>query len=159
MHNVTAGSRSTTVVYSERLTPSLWAFISAAVCAPMAALVFAPLDGTIALGVGLAVGIALIAALVALSPRVVVADGWLRVGRARIAVRHLGAAEALVAEDARQARGPGLARDDWHLLRGGIDGVLRVAVVDGDDPIARWVFSSRTPERIVAAIGRAQAAA
>ncbi len=159
MHNVTAGSRPTTVVYRERLTPSLWVLLSAAVCAPMAALVFAPMDGTVALAVGLAVGIVLIATLVALSPQVVVADGWLRVGRARIEVRHLGGGESLSADEARQARGPGLDRDDWHLVRGGIDGVVRVAVVDSDDPVARWVFSSRTPERVVAAIGRAQAAA
>ena len=40
----------------------------------------------------------------------------------------------------------------WHRLRGGIDGVVRVTVTDPDDPVTEWVFSSRTPDRVVAMI-------
>ena len=43
--------------YRERLSPSLWVIVSAAVAAPMAALVFAPIDTTLALVAGALVGV------------------------------------------------------------------------------------------------------
>lgn len=138
--------------YRERLSPSLWALVSAAVCGPMVALVLAPIDSTLGLVVGAVVSAVVVAGLVALSPVIDVRDGWLRVGRARIELRYLGAAESLTGDDARTARGPELRATSWHLLRGGIDGVVRVAIDDTDDPVAHWVFSSRTPDRITALI-------
>lgn len=153
MHNT---DRSAPPSYRERLSPSLWLLVSAAVCAPMAAVTFAPIDTTLALVVGLAVGVGLVSALIAGAPVVSVSDGEVRVGRAHIAVSDLGEPEILAGEAARAARGSDLRRDDWHLLRGGIDGVVRVPVADEDDPTARWVFSSRTPERVAAMITRAQ---
>jgi hypothetical protein len=42
------------------------------------------------------------------------------------------------------------------MFRGGIDPVVRVPVLDPGDPVTEWVFSTRTPDRVVAAITRAQ---
>lgn len=120
----------------------------------MVALVLAPIDGSLGLVVGAIVSALVVAGLIALSPVIEVRDGWLRVGRARIELDYLGAAEALSEDAARTARGPELRATSWHLLRGGIDGVVRVAVEDPEDPVAHWVFSSRTPERITALIGQ-----
>lgn len=156
MHNTAAGTRPTVSGYRERLSPSLWLIVSAAVCAPMAALVVAPVDATLALVVGIAVGALIVAGMILVSPVLTVSDGTLRVGRAHIDVAELGAALAVTGDAAREARGPGLPRSAWHLLRGGIDGVVRVEVTDPDDPVTDWVFSSRTPERVVAAIERAR---
>lgn len=143
-------------LYRERLTPSLWTLLAAAVAAPMVSLVFVPLDATVALLAGLAVAVAIIAALVLLSPVVAVQGGELRVGRAHIPVRFLGDPTGLVGAEAREVRGPGLPRTAWHALRGGIDGVVRVPVLDERDPVTEWVFSTRTPDRVVSAIRRAQ---
>ncbi|HCJ48542.1 MAG TPA: DUF3093 domain-containing protein [Microbacterium sp.] len=142
--------------YRERLSPSLWLIVSAAVCAPMAAIVFAPVDGTWALLIGLIVGIAIVVALIASAPRLRVDGTELRVGRAHIDVSYLGTPEVLTGDEARAARGRDLSPTDWHLLRGGIDGVVRVPLTDENDPTTRWVFSSRTPERVAARITRAQ---
>ena len=139
--------------YRERLSPSLWTLLSAAVAAPMTALVFAPIDATVSLLVGLLTAAALLAALVLLAPVVEVRGGELRVGRARIPVGYLGEAEPFTGDEARQLRGPALPRTAWHLLRGGIDGK-----VVARDPVGEWVFSSRTPDRVCAAIRRAQRA-
>lgn len=151
-----AGTRPTAAGYRERLSPSLWTLVSAAVGGPMVALVFTPIDATLALVVGAVAGIALVSALILTAPIVAVTGGELRVGRAHIDVAHLGDPAGVTGEDARQARGPGLSRDAWHLLRGGVDGVVRVPVQDADDPVTEWVFSSRTPDRVIAAIRRAQ---
>lgn len=142
--------------YRERLGPSLWILVSAAVAAPMAALVFAPIDTTVALAAGAVVGILIVAVLMTSSPKVEVRAGVLRAGRAHIDVELLGEPRALTAEDARMARGVDLDPRSWHLIRGGIDGVVVVPVLDPDDPAPAWVISSRTPDRLSAAVRRAQ---
>ncbi|WP_458041524.1 MULTISPECIES: DUF3093 domain-containing protein [Bacteria] len=143
--------------YRERLTPSLWILVSAAVVGPMAALVLAPLDSTLALVVGAIVGALIIAALVVLSPVIDIREGMLRAGRARIGVEWLGSPAPFSGDEARNARGPGLDRDSWLVIRGGIDGLVVVPLEDPDDPVVSWVISTRTPDRLTAAINRARA--
>jgi hypothetical protein len=143
--------------FRERLSPSLWVLVSAAVVAPMAALVLAPIDTTIALAAGGVLGVLFVGFLIAGSPVIAVRDGMLHAGRARIPVDLLGAPVPLDGEAARVARGPELDPRAWHVIRGGIDGIVVVPVEDPDDPAPAWVISSRTPDRLTAAIRRAQA--
>jgi hypothetical protein len=142
--------------YRERLTPSLWAIVSAAVVAPMAALVFVPLNQAVALVIGILVAVLVVALMIAGAPVISVRDGVLQAGRAHIDVHLLGRPATFQAMEARQARGPGLDPRDWHVIRGGIDGVVRVPVEDPDDPTPSWVLSTRTPDRLAAAIRRSQ---
>ena len=131
--------------------------MSAAVVAPMAALVFVPLDASVSLIAGVAVAIGVVAVMLAASPSVRVHDGELRAGRAHIPVQCLGDPVVLTGDDAREGRGPGLDARAWHLIRGSIDGLVRVPVSDADDPTPEWVIASRTPDRLAAAIRRSQA--
>ena len=68
-----------------------------------------------------------------------------------------GDVTVLTGADAQHARGPGLNPRSWHVIRGGIDGVVIVAITDPDDPAPTWVISSRTPDRLASALRRAQA--
>lgn len=142
--------------YRERLSPSLKILAGAAIVAPMVSLVFVRYDAFAALGLGVAAAVALIAALVLSAPRVVVAAGELRAGRAHIDVTLLGEPLALTGDEARAARGQRLDARGWYLIRGGIDGIVLVENTDPDDPITSWTISSRTPDRLAAAIRRAQ---
>jgi hypothetical protein len=123
----------------------------------MAALVLSPFDTTIALVAGATVGIAIVGLLVLASPILEVGGGELRAGRAHIGVEFLGAPEVHTGDAARHARGAGLDPRGWHLIRGGIDGVVVLPVTDPDDPTAAWTISSRTPDRLAAAVRQAQA--
>lgn len=142
--------------YRERLGPSLWILVAAALAGPMTALAFVPVDTTLSLVIGAVVGVAVIALLVLTSPIVEVRDGELRAGRAHIGVDLLGEPAAFTGDAARHERGAGLDPRSWHLIRGGIDGVVVVGVEDPDDPTTSWVMSSRTPDRLAAALRRAQ---
>ena len=142
--------------YRERLSPSLWVLVAAAVCAPMAALVFAPVDTTLALVVGVVVGVAIVVALVLLSPVIEIDGGVLRAGKAHIDVALLGDPVPAEGLEARAARGAGLDPRSWMLIRGGIDGVVTIPVTDPDDPTPVWVVSTRTPDRLAAGVRRAQ---
>ncbi len=157
MQKTVSSVRGSAVPYRERLSPSLWVIVSAAVAAPMAALVIAPIDTTLALVAGALVGVAIVVFLIAGSPVVRVSDGVLTAGRAHIDLCHTGEVTVLTGEKARYARGPGLQPRSWHLIRGGIDGVVIVAITDPDDPAPSWVLSTRTPDRLAAALRRGQA--
>lgn len=158
MQNTASGLRdSGAPSYRERLSPSLWVIIGATVAAPMAALVLIRIDTTLALIAGLLVGAAIVGLLVAGSPVIEIRDGVLRAGRAHIDVGFTGDAAVRTGADAQHARGPGLDSRSWHVIRGGIDAVVIVAITDPDDPAPSWVISTRTPERFAGALARAQA--
>lgn len=147
----------TRVLYRERLSPSLPLMVTVALAGPMASLVFVPLGTTLALAIGVGVSLAFVGALVGLAPVVTVEGSTLRAGRAHIDVRFLGTPVAHTGEDARHARGPGLSARSWHLIRGSVDGLVTVPNTDSADPVDVWAISSRTPDRLAAAIQRAAA--
>ncbi|WP_456283366.1 DUF3093 domain-containing protein [Microbacterium sp. JZ101] len=151
-----ASAAGAAAVYRERLSPSLWLLASAAIAAPMVSLVFVRLDPSIALALGAIVAVGVIALLIASSPVVEVRDGMLRAGRARIEVELLGEPAALTGDEAKAARGAGLDPRGWYLVRGGIDPIVVVPVIDPDDPVSSWTISTRTPDRLAAAVVRAQ---
>lgn len=148
-------NQSTT--YRERLSPSLWTLGATTMLAPMITLVLVPVDPVLGLTVGIAITVAAIALLIAGAPVVSVSGTVLRAGRARIPAHLLGASTVLTGAEARSARGPGLNPRSWHVIRGGIDGIVTVEVTDPDDPTPSWVISSRTPDRLAYAIAQAQA--
>lgn len=157
MQKIVTDVRGTAVVpYRERLSPALWAIVSAAVAAPMAAVVLVRIDTTLALVGGILLGVAIVALMIAGSPTVSVRDGVLRAGRAHIDVGYTGEVVVLTGDEARHARGPGLEPRSWHVIRGGIDGIVIVQITDPDDPAPSWVISTRTPDRLAAALRRAQ---
>ncbi|MGF3055291.1 DUF3093 family protein [Microbacterium sp. YY-01] len=145
-------------VYREHLTPSLWALLAAAIAGPMVTLSFIPVGAAIAMTLGFAATVAIIVLFVALSPRVAVVGSTLYAGRAHIDVRWLGQPRVLTGDEARAGRGHQLSARGWHLIRGGIDGLVVIPNVDSHDPVDTWTISSRTPDRLAAAIIAAQQA-
>ncbi|WP_235281501.1 DUF3093 family protein [Microbacterium hydrocarbonoxydans] len=145
-------------LYRERLSPSLRLLVTVALAGPMVSLVFVPVGSTIALVAGAAVSAALVTMFVWLTPVVAVDGTVLRAGRAHIDARFLGEPVVLTGDEARQARGPLLPARGWHLIRGGIDGIVVVPNTDADDPVDSWTISSRTPDRLAAAIRAARGA-
>lgn len=158
MQNAAGDARPTAaaVRYRERLAPSLWLFLAAALGGPMLALVFVPAGSVVALVIGVVATIVIIALMILGSPRVEVDQRVLRVGRAWIDASWLGEPEVRTGEDARQARGPALPARGWHLIRGGIDGLVVVPNTDPADPAPSWTISTRTPDRLAAAIDAAR---
>lgn len=151
--------RDARLVYRERLSPSLWMVVVIALVGPMVSLVFAPVASGIAIAAGVAVSLVLVVLSILLSPTVEVRGTVLRAGRAHIDARWLGEPAHFTAEEAHDRRGRDLARDGWHLIRGGIDGLVVVPITDPEDPMRSWTISSRTPDRLSAAIRAAQSAA
>lgn len=143
-------------VYRERLTPSLWMLVVIALAGPMVSLVFTPVGADFALILGVVVSLVLVTLSIALSPVLRVSGTALHVGRAHIDARWLGEPEEFTGDDARARRTRDIARDGWNFLRGGIDGLVIVPVTDPADPMNSWTISTRTPDRLAAAIRAAR---
>lgn len=144
--------------YRERLWPAAWMYLVIALIVPATMLVFTP----ISLVAGVVTAIVLVAAclvlLLASAPTIALEDGALRAGRARIPLDLVGDALPARGEEARHERGPGLDARAHLVLRGWVDPVLRVQILDPDDPAPYWLVSTRRPEELAAAIDAERAA-
>ena len=87
------------------------------------------------------------------APRVEVADGWLRAGRARISGEFLRGAEPLDPDATRRAAGVEADARAYLLLRPYLKRSVRVRVHDPADPTPYWLVSTRHPEQLATAIG------
>ena len=95
----------------------------------------------------------LVGALVALGrTRVQVVDGELRVGKAALALRHVGRADVVERRGKQAALGPELDPSAFVLHRGWVGRLVRVEVTDPADPTPYWVFSVRDPDGLISAL-------
>ncbi|WP_414167775.1 DUF3093 domain-containing protein [Streptoverticillium reticulum] len=139
--------------YEERLTaPRSWWFIAVLVGVAMA-LILLPLGSLPMLG-GLIGGAALASVAVSSygSVRIRVVGGALVAGEARIPAEALGAPEILDAEEARAWRTYKADTRAFMLLRGYIPTAVKIDVTDPADPTPYVYLSTRSPERLAAAL-------
>lgn len=141
--------------YRERLWPAPWIGLIAALAVPASLLTFAPVSVLAGAIVGIALALGVIAAAVLSAPVIVVADGMLRAGSARIPLSLVGATTVARGDDARLARGQQLDARAHLVLRPDVAPVVRIEVTDPDDPAPYWLVSTRRPEELAAAIADA----
>lgn len=90
--------------------------------------------------------------------RIVVENGWLQAGTARIDVEFIGAVMALDNAATRELSGPLADARAFLLLRPYLPRAVRVDIDDPDDPTPYWLVSSRRPATLVTALDRARSA-
>jgi len=84
--------------------------------------------------------------------RLQVVDDTFRAGRAHIHGRHLGAATALDADEARWTAGPGADARAFLVLRPYLKRAVKVEITDPTDPAPYWMVHTRHPEDLVLAL-------
>lgn len=134
--------------YRERLWPAWWVFVSTALVMPASLLVFLPISVPAGIATALVLYGAIVVVLLVTTPVIEVTDAGLRAGRARLPRSAIGAARAAEGAEARSERGIRLDARAWLLIRGWIDGVVRVELDDPSDPTPYWLLSSRRPEEL-----------
>lgn len=142
--------------YRERLWPTPWLFVAMLLIIPAVALAVTPMNSVIAIPLAIVLYLVAAGSLALASPGIVVEDGTLTAGRARIPVRLLGSAETLDADDLRSAIGPRLDARAHLLVRGYIHRGVKIEVVDPEDPTPYWVITTRRPQTLLAAIEAAR---
>ncbi|MDH6533036.1 hypothetical protein M2119_001273 [Aurantimicrobium minutum] len=138
--------------FREVLRPSAWMYLIAAFMIPTTILVLAPFSLTLGIILSIVVYVAIVIPMVTTSPVITVTETELRVGKAHISRELIGAVSAYSGDYAVAARGTQLDARAWIFLRGWINPVVRVDITDSHDPTPYWLFSSRKPEELVAAL-------
>lgn len=140
------------VVYQERLWPAFWVWLVAAGASSAAVFVFAPISLATGITAACVLFALLTGALIASTPRIVVTDHTLEVGRASIERRFVGEVEAFEGDAASHQRGPGLNATAYLCIRGWISPVVRIEITDDADPTPYWLTSTRRPAELRAAL-------
>jgi hypothetical protein len=143
--------------YRERLWPAAWMYIVILLIVPATLLVFTPISIVAGIITAVVLVTGSVVLLLAAAPVIEIVDGSLAAGRARIPLELVGDVVAARGADARHERGPGLDARAHLVLRGWVDPVLRVSILDPDDPAPYWLLSTRRPEELASAIDAARA--
>lgn len=111
-----------------------------------------PFSAELAYVLAVVVPIALISFFFLRAPRILLDETHLRVGGMRVPLNALGEAQALLGDEARFERGPGLSPGTQRLFRGDIAGIVKISVIDETDPTDFLLFSTRKGEDLVRAL-------
>ncbi|MEV8215704.1 DUF3093 domain-containing protein [Leifsonia sp. NPDC077715] len=143
-------------LYRERLWATPWLFISTLLVIPAIMLVFAPINFAVGVVLAIVVYAAWAIFLVVTAPTIRVTEDELVAGSARIPLTLVGDPVAFRGEDATLERGRRLDARAWLLIRGWIKPVVKVPVLDADDPAPYWLLSTRNPDQLVRVLGEAR---
>jgi len=148
-------SPATPAPYIEKLRAPWWLWlVSYALCVAVG-LALSPTNQVLFSIIAAVAAIIVTVLLVASAPSIIITPETLQVGRARIERRFLGEATGYVGDGARYERGRGLNGLAFMSFRGWVDPVVKVAIEDPNDSTPYWLFSTRHPERVAAALGGA----
>lgn len=134
----------------------MWIYLAIALVIPAAALVFLPINQIVGSITGVVLYLACAGLLTLTSPVVTVSADGVSAGRATLPARVIGDVTAYRGAEATLQRGQVLDARAWLVIRGWIDPVVRLEVVDESDPTPYWIISTRRPTELVAAIEAAR---
>ncbi len=143
-------------LYRERLWATPWLFISTILIVPAVMLVFAPINFAVGVVLAIVFYAAIVIALLASAPVIRVTAAELLAGHARIPLEFIGEPVAFRGEEATLERGQRLDARAWLLIRGWIKPVVKVPVLDVDDPAPYWLISTRNPDQLVRVLDEAR---
>src|ERR1700722_4623474 len=103
------------LIYSERLLPGPWPFITTALVIPASLIVFLPINQTLGVICGAILYTIIVVPLILGSPRIEVTDTLLIAGRARLPLPNVGEATGYQGTEATAQRGPRLDARAWLL--------------------------------------------
>jgi|SRR5690625_402623 len=139
----------TAAVYSERITPSLLAWLLAPGTGAIFLVMFLPVSTLTAVIIALLATGAVAGWLWSFAARIQITKTHLIVGRAEIELSALGDLEMCDAQKVRHYMGPGSDARSFVLTRPWVKTAIYVEQLDPRDPTPYWLFSTRDPESII----------
>jgi hypothetical protein len=146
-------------LYRERLWAAPWLFISTALVIPASLIVFAPINWMAGVITAIVLYAGCVGMLIASSPTIRVTQSTLVAGRAQIPLTLVGEPTGYEADAAILQRGQRLDARAWLLIRGWVKPVVKVPVLDANDPTPYWLLSTRSPDRLVRALNEGRLSA
>lgn len=143
-------------LYRERLWAAPWLYISTALVIPASILVLAPINLPVGIVLAIVLYLAIVVSLIVSAPTIRVTEEELIAGHARIPLPFVGSPVAFTGDEATLERGRRLDARAWLLIRGWIKPVVRIPVLDVEDPAPYWLLSTRNPDRLVRVLDQAR---
>lgn len=141
------------MLFEERVRPNLASYLLSFLAGLGIFAVFLPIAGLLAFFYATIVTCTILTTQIALSPKIVITSDTLRVGKASIALRHLGVAQVYSNNAAREQLGPALDARSFLRIQGSVPQIVKVEILDKNDPAPYWIFSTRHGDEILKALG------
>ena len=142
----------TSEIYRERVLPSAATFALSPTLAIFMYGVWLPLNELVGVVSGIVLGVGLALIFWFKAPVILVTPDSLTVGRATIPRDQLGEAVTVPAEDSFAARGHQLDARAFTSFQSSVRTMVKVAIKDASDPTPYWLFSTRKPDEVRAAL-------
>ena len=143
----------TSEIYRERVLPSAATFTLAPLLAIFMYGVWLPLNEIVGAVSGAAACAALIALLWLKAPVIRLTETELLVGKARIPRDQLGGSQVVTPEECFAERGHLLDSRAFTSFQASVRSMLKVEVLDSDDPTPYWLFSTRQAKKLNSLLG------
>ena len=143
-------------LYREKLWPAPWLFISTALVIPASLLVFLPINVYVGIASATVLYLGCLTLLLLSATKIEITGTELLAGRARLPLGIIGQVEGFSGPQATLERGQRLDARSFLVIRGWIDPVVRVQLLDPNDPVPYWLVSTRNPQALSDAIDRAR---
>ena len=130
-------------------------FLPGLLIVPSLALTFAPFSWLGGLLAGIACYAVIAALMIASSPVIEISESALRVANAQISREHLGIATA-IKDPAMRTRAIRTELNAMAYLRlqASVKPLVKIDITDKRDPVPYWLFSTRRPDELLAALAR-----
>jgi hypothetical protein len=139
--------------YSEWVLPKWSSFLPILAIYPTLWLTFLPIDVTVGVWLGIGLSILAVGLMFAKSARISVTSETLSVSNAQIDRKFIAGAEAIQPEEGFAQRGRNLDSRAWIHFQGSVTTLVKVTIIDPEDPTPYWLFSTRNPAELVKVLG------
>lgn len=150
-------SNGSMVLYRERLWPSKWLPLIFFMLVPLFWLLLAPFNADLGLLVGIASFILVLVIVYSRVSTAIVTESGFTYGRATIDKEFIGAVSAFSGAPALDQRRTKLDARAWTKFHTVGDGLVRIEIVDPDDPTPYWLVSTRRPNELATALRQIRA--
>ncbi len=145
-------------IYREKLWPAPWLFLSTALVIPASLLVFLPININVGIGAAVVLYLGCLVLLLLSATKIEVTSTELVAGKAHLPLGIIGTIDGFRGAEASLERGQRLDARAFLVIRGWIDPVVRVELIDPNDPVPYWLVSTRNPQGVSEAIDQARSA-
>ena len=153
-----SNSAATQAHYLERVTPKWTSFLPLTLILPTLWLTLAPINALLGLALGILGTVAVAWLMWAKSFKILVSGHLLQVGKASIETRLIGACEEVPFATRFAERVPNLDPRAFLRLQNSRKGLVKLQIVDKNDPTPYWVVSTKNPGQLISAIEQAKKA-
>ena len=138
--------------YRERVLPRAFTLLPLLLIPPISYLTFLPFNELLGLGVGIAVVAVTLVSIWFAAPVIEIDEAGLAVGDIQLPLANIGAVTAVPATEAFRERGPELNPMAFRRFQSSVRTMVKVEVLDAEDPTPYWLVSTRNPELVKTAL-------